>query len=214
MLFRLPEIGSQAFNCPFCGAFVHQQWGLVEIRHGGSVSDPLEDLTVSRCCQCGGEIYWRGDKVMHPKGATAPAPHAGLCQEVAGIYREAAAVLPESPSAAAALLRLALQGLCIQLGQDGQDMGRDISALVDRGLNPEMTTVLQIMRTVGDEATEPGRIDRRDDVEVTSTLFQLINQIAEQMVEGQEIAPQPTGNTAEPTVTAIPLPGTAYQATA
>ncbi len=215
MLFRLPELGSQAFNCPFCSAFAHQQWGLVEIRHGGSVSDPIEDLTVSRCSQCGGEICWRADKVLYPKTAAAPVPHARLGRDVERIYREAAAVLPESPSAAAALLRLALQGLCIQLGQDGQHMDGDIAALVENGLNPEMTTVLQITRTIGDNATEPGRIDMQDDTEVATTLFQLVNQIADQMTGRHDAAATHSAEDAtERAVTAIPRPDTAYQATA
>lgn len=215
MLFRLPELGSQAFNCPFCGAFAHQIWGLVEIRHGGSVSDPIEDLTVSRCSQCGGEICWRGDRILYPKTAAAPAPHAFLGRDVSEIYREAAAILPESPCAAAALLRLAMQGLCIQLGRDGQQMDADIAALVEDGLNPEMMTVLQITRTIGDDAVEPGRIDIRDDTEVATTLFQLINRIADQMSEQQNaLPPEPKNCTPEPAVAALPRSDSTYRATA
>lgn len=70
-----------------------------------------------------------------------------------------------------------------------------------------MTTVLQVTRAIGDKATEPGRIDRRDGAEVASTLFQPINQIADQMA-------QPVEGTAEETVTTLIRFDTAYRATA
>ena len=77
-------------------------------------------------------------------------PNSDLDEDIRADYLEAAAVLQQSPRAAAALLRLCVQKLCKQLGLPGKNINDDIAALVTRGLNPEIQKALDIVRVIGE----------------------------------------------------------------
>ena len=53
---------------------------------------------------------------------------------VSADYEEARAVYQDSPRSSAALLRLAIQKLCMELGQPGKNLNADIGELVNQGL--------------------------------------------------------------------------------
>jgi hypothetical protein len=97
---------------------------------------------------------------------------------VKDLYLEAASISSKSPRGASALLRLAIQVLCAELGESGNNINSDISALVKKGLPERVQQALNIVRVTGNNAVHPGQIDV-DDPEVVSNLFELINVIAE-----------------------------------
>ncbi|MDP3662449.1 MAG: DUF4145 domain-containing protein [Nitrosomonas sp.] len=103
-------------------------------------------------------------------------------------YLEAANILAESPRAAAALLRLALQKLCIQLNEKGENINEDIKSLVAKGLNPLVQKSLDALRITGNNAVHPGEINLSEEPERVTKLFELINFIASKMItEPREI---------------------------
>ena len=57
-------------------------------------------------------------------------------------YEEASAILDASPRGAAALLRLAIEKLCKELGENGRDLNADIASLVRKGLDPRVQKAL------------------------------------------------------------------------
>jgi hypothetical protein len=117
-----------------------------------------------------------------PPGGSAPPPHEDLPPEVVEDYQEAQGIVAASPRGAAALLRLAIQKLCMHLGEKGKDLNEDIGHLVKKGLPQQIQRSLDIVRVIGNNAVHPGQIDIRDDPETAQRLFELVNLIVEVMV--------------------------------
>ena len=120
--------------------------------------------------------------MVYPRVLTAPAPNVDLSEDIKLDFEEARAILNDSPRGAAALLRLAIQKVCKELGQAGKNVNDDIAALVKQGLPVQVQQSLDIIRVVGNNAVHPGQIDLRDDVETANKLFGLVNLIAEIMI--------------------------------
>lgn len=87
-------------------------------------------------------------------------------------------VLPYSPRAAAALLRLALQKL---MKQPGKNINADIATLVEDGLRADVQQAADVLRVIGNEAVHPGQIDA-DNPKTVAGLFELLNIIAEDRI--------------------------------
>jgi len=111
-----------------------------------------------------------------------PYPNDDLSDEIKEDYTEARSILSRSPRGAAALLRLALQKLCKQLGESGKEINSDIANLVKKGLRPSIQKALDIVRVTGNESVHPGVLDMKDNREVALKLFELVNLIAEVMI--------------------------------
>lgn len=88
----------------------------------------------------------------------------------------------ESPRSSAALLRLAIQKLCTELGQPGKNLNADIGELVKQGLSVRIQQSLDIVRVVGNNQVHPGVLDVRDDPVIALTLFELVNVIVEDRI--------------------------------
>jgi Domain of unknown function (DUF4145) len=119
--------------------------------------------------------------MLYPDSGRAPQPNADLPESVKFLYLEAAAVSTKSPRGAAALLRLAIQLLCKELGEKGENINEDIANFVKKGLPQRVQQALDIVRVTGNNAVHPGQIDV-DDPEVAGKLFDLLNVIAEYML--------------------------------
>ncbi len=103
-------------------------------------------------------------------------------QDIRRDYDEAGSILNLSLRGAAALLRLAIQKLCKELGQPGENINADIAALVANGLHPMLQKALDTVRVVGNDAVHPGQIDLRDDRATAESLFRLVNMIVEKTI--------------------------------
>lgn len=78
-------------------------------------------------------------------------------------------------------MRLAIQILCVELGESGKNINEDIKKLVKKGLPEIVQQSLDIVRVTGNDAVHPGQIDT-DDINVTNNLFELTNIIVEYMI--------------------------------
>ena len=103
-------------------------------------------------------------------------------QEIQELYREASAIVIDSPKGATALLRLALQLLLKQLGKPGKNINNDIKGLVADGLSPKIQQALDLLRVVGNNAVHPGQIDLDDGRDIALKLFHVLNFIADEMI--------------------------------
>lgn len=142
----------------------------------------VDNLQISRCSHCYQDAIWVNGLLIFPESTTAPLPNPDMPEDVKEDYLEATSVSGKSPRGAAALLRLAVQKLCVHLGQSGKDIDSGIANLVKAGLPVQIQKALDIVRVVGNNAVHPGVIDLNDKPETVHALFSLINQIVQDRI--------------------------------
>ncbi|WP_206118126.1 DUF4145 domain-containing protein [Rhizobium laguerreae] len=142
----------------------------------------LRNVSVSRCFECKEEAIWVYDRLIYPLSGDAPLPNADLPPEIKADYLEASSILNLSPRGAAALVRLCIQKLCKELGENGKNINEDIGELVKKGLSVKVQQALDAVRVIGNSAVHPGKIDLTDDRPTAETLFRLLNVIADKMI--------------------------------
>ena len=176
-----PQFLGRHFNCPNCGVLAPQRWAAPTGSFKGSRRS-ITSLQAARCDHCTEFSIWIRGLLVDPDSFGAPPPNDDLGEDVKSDYLEAASILNKSPRGAAGLLRLAVQKLCIQLGEKGKDLNTDIGNLVKQGLPDRIKKALDIVRVIGNNAVHPGQIDLEDAPETAAVLFELINQIADSMI--------------------------------
>lgn len=97
-------------------------------------------------------------------------------------FLEAREVFPDSPRASAALLRLAVQKLCIHLGEEGKNLNNDVAALVRKGLPVTYQQALDTARVTGNNAVHPGELSGGDTAAIARSLFDIVNWTVEATV--------------------------------
>lgn len=195
-----PEHFKGQFHCPHCGVYAKQFWSHIEAREIWTVTNYLpstvssfcENLNgvwnLSKCEHCGNKMIWLSGVVIYPKQTFFCLPNKDLSDDIKKDYLEAANIFNDSPRSSAALLRLAIQKLCKELGEKGENINNDIASLVQKGLNPQIQKSLDILRVTGNNAVHPGEINIEENPELVKRLFGLINFIAEKMItEPKEI---------------------------
>ena len=144
--------------------------------------EPISNLWISRCDHCKEMAVWVHDQLVFPVYRSGVQPNPDLSADIRQDVEEARSILSLSPRGAAALLRLAVQKLCKQLGEPGKNIDQDISSLVKKGLNPMLQQALDYVRVVGNNAVHPGEMDLKDDTATAEQLLELVNLIADQMI--------------------------------
>ncbi len=187
--YIIPKINENSFTCPHCGVLASINWSKIYInkdfRGNYFFSENYSNsdkFTVSTCEACGKYHLWLNDKMLLPITSNVPMPNDDMPENVKNIYLEARVVYPHSAKAAAALLRLAVQELCIVLGCKGKKIDDDIKYLVQEGLSVKIQQALDSIRVIGNNAVHPGTIDLNDNPEMTALLFQFINVIVNDMI--------------------------------
>lgn len=172
-----PQFSETAFNCPLCNAYADQVWDTII-----TLNRKLTNTHICLCGHCDEYSIWHEEKMVYPIISLVELPNDDLDNNIKADYQEAAEIVQRSSRGAAALLRLALQKLCKQLGEPGKNINTDIKNLVKRGLPVKVQESLDALRVIGNESVHPGELDIRDDIETALALFQLINFIAEKMI--------------------------------
>lgn len=190
-----PEIGKKAFTCPHCRAislmhfhcisyFDKNVIGFNEGKQGGN-----SWVQVATCENCAKHIVWVDDMYAYPD-IVAEEPNPDMPEELKQLYNEAGLIYNKSPRAACALLRLAIDRLCNELGEKDRDINKNIGELVKKGLPTDVQQALDVVRVVGNKAVHPGQIAFDvDDVGTATMLMRLLNMIVSRMIsEPKEIA--------------------------
>jgi len=183
-LYEQPEFQKTAFNCPFCNAYANQVW--FDSAYYSNGFQWFDDGDVCFCTHCKKFSIWFQEKMVYPDFAGIEPPNEDLSNDIKSDYEEAGSILQKSPRGAAALLRLCIQKLCIELGEKGKDLNTDIKNLVAKGLPGGVQKSLDIVRVIGNESVHPGQIDLRDNMETAKALFKLVNFISEKMITEQK----------------------------
>ena len=189
-----PKIDLTCYTCPHCNTISQMQRDIHFFRDDDNNNtnvlnyDMINNLlTIHRCQCCGKKILWIGDEYIYPD-IVAEEANSDMPESVKQLYNEAGLIYNKSPRAACALLRLAIERLCNELGEKG-DINRNIGALVEKGLPKSVQQALDVVRVVGNKAVHPGQISFDVDVKETATmLMHLINIIVQRMIsEPKEI---------------------------
>src|SRR5947208_3324755 len=110
-----PKRSEDAFNCPHCGAFAHQEWVDLLFDGGTRIEGyPLlpgkdysrdysyDDLQLSVCIRCHEHAVWHKDRLVYPMIQGVQPPNADMQKDIQDDYREAASIVQLSPRGAAA----------------------------------------------------------------------------------------------------------------
>ena len=185
---KLPGFKKEAFICPFCGVYAHQKWyscypqGVINIFNPLISNKGSDRLYISVCSCCKRVSIWFDKGKIYPLSSSAPLPSPDMPEDVKKDYMEARNIVDFSPRSAAALLRLALQKLMVNLGEKGKNLNQDIGNLVKKGLPVKIQRALDAVRVIGNNAVHPGELDLRDDKETAYILFELLNMIVDTMI--------------------------------
>jgi len=186
-----PALGQNSFHCPHCGVLALQQWSddIQSYYNGrfpnggvGRTSYQLSGTKTAKCSHCGDVSFWVNQKMVYPLTGNVEMANPDLPDDIKNDYNEAKNIVNISPRGAAALLRLAVQKLCIHLGEKGKNINDDIESLVKKGLPKTMQQALDSVRVVGNNAVHPGTIDLNDKIEIAYALFGFVNVICEVLI--------------------------------
>lgn len=190
-----PSHLAASFTCPHCGALAQQSWW----ESGWSLLSVTEDvepevLNASVCGACHGLAVWRSIerrtrddfrymtwvqifplKRQDTEPLSSEAPEA-----VRELWEEARAVAPHSSRSAAALLRLALQTLLVDLQPDESNLNAAIGKVLRGGLDETVQQSMDILRIGGNGAVHPGEVRLDDDPATLDLLFGLLSYIVEE----------------------------------
>jgi len=178
---KLPRIDDnhRPMTCVYCFIYSqHHFFKLVTstVRRGiYDTTDTPYHLAV--CTACRGLSIWNteDDARLYPSNVTQFKPHQDLPDSCKTDFNEAADVFAISPRSAAALLRLVIQRLLVELGGSGKNLNDDIGKLVKDGLPEKIQKALDVCRVIGNNAVHPGEIDLNDSPDVVESLFNFIN---------------------------------------
>ncbi len=190
-----PATDKKSFTCPHCGvvslmhfhciSYIDRDFlGFHERKHGGN-----SWVQVATCHNCCKHILWVDNIYAYPD-IVAEEANSDMPEGVKQLYNEAGLIYNKSPRAACALLRLAIDRLCNELGETDRDINKNIGELVKKGLPASVQQALDVVRVVGNKAVHPGQIAFDvDDVGTATMLMRLLNIIVSRMIsEPKEIA--------------------------
>lgn len=179
-IYTPPSFKETAFHCALCHAYSRQIWSSTAYWEKGW--HRLDSCDICLCEHCKKISIWYEDTMVYPDFKGVEPPNLDLNEDIQRDYQEAASILQRSPRGSAALLRLAIQKLCIELTGGEKDLNTSIASLVSRGLPLSVQKSLDAVRVIGNEAVHPGQMDLCDDVLTASALFRLVNIIAEKII--------------------------------
>lgn len=183
-----PDFSKKSFTCPHCGTLSLMSYIYIGY-NGHQVTSAtserglgFEHTIIATCLSCKGKIIWINDNYVYPD-IVAEEANQNMPEPVKQLYEEASLIYNKSPRAACALLRLAVDKLCHELGENDRDINTNIGALVKKGLPKSVQKALDIVRVVGNKAVHPGQITFDvDDKNTAISLMKLINIITERMI--------------------------------
>ena len=159
-------------KCPHCHTEFHANTHADQIGHDKDGVWLLEQATCPACerlvlmlvskeiAKLGGTIFPGQEKaryLVRPRAHMRPHPPKEVPEELASDYREAAAVLSDSPKASAALSRRCLQHLIREkAGIKKSDLAKEIDELISSNTLPShLTEAVDAIRNIGNFAAHP-----------------------------------------------------------
>lgn len=192
--YILPDFKLSAFTCPHCYTNSYMRYKEDRFQEDAFSTGPhsfdfKNVLKIARCENCGKKIIWIDENYVYPDIISEEA-NKDMPDSVKQLYNEAGLIYNKSPRAACALLRLAIEKLCNELGENERDINKNIASLVKKGLPITIQKALDVVRVVGNKAVHPGQIEFDvDNKETAIMLMKLVNLITDRMIsEPKEIS--------------------------
>ncbi len=207
-----PEFNKSAFTCPHCQVVAQMKF-VIPYRIKQYVEENLPNIESTQyltsenveikmnnirtimadyerfanvfcvCRYCQKISIWIDEKMVYPKKRLTPLPNEDLPDDIKADYEEASLIVQDSPRAACALLRLALQKLMIKEMDENKNLDKAIQSLVDKKIiNESLQKALDSVRVIGNSAVHPNELDIKDDIDTALSLFAILNFIAEKMI--------------------------------
>lgn len=157
-----PANDLNVYTCPHCNTLAQVEIKKFNIPgdmlvHSSGILSCKSYVIIHRCKCCERKIVWIDDDYIYPD-IVAEEANPDMPESVRKLYDEAGLIYNKSPRATCALLRLAVENLCHELGQTDSDINKNIAALVQDGLSPGIQKALDTVRVVGNKAVHPGQI--------------------------------------------------------
>ncbi|MFF0942673.1 DUF4145 domain-containing protein [Kocuria sp. CPCC 205300] len=213
-----PEFEAPVFTCPFCHAYSTVRWVALMERTGEwgnsaqfgqfGTADPdapegegWSPWSASVCPACQGVTFWWEGVMQHPQKVTYPLDAPLMPEDMPDVakplYEEAAAVLPHSRRAAAALCRATLDVMTKELLPTGapKQLDQRLAILADRVTTPTYQ-LLHVIRHVGNKSLHDGvasddavvRFLEGVDPAATATYFRAIVDLVDELVTKPRLA--------------------------
>lgn len=182
-----PRIDLKAYTCPHCNTLAQVEVAKFNMQGDVFVSPAntfscKSYIIVHRCQCCGKKILWIDDEYIYPD-IIAEEANPDMPESVRRLYEEARLIYNKSPRAACALLRLAVDQLCREIGEPNENINNNIGFLVKKGLSPNIQKALDTVRVIGNKAVHPGQIAIDvDDVNTAKMLMRLLNMIVKSLI--------------------------------
>ncbi|WP_291942111.1 DUF4145 domain-containing protein, partial [Cetobacterium sp.] len=182
-MFIESKYKKDVFTCLYCNGNNQHIWDVKDIYEDRILSyvsnEDNNKIAICYCVICNEISFWYNEKLIYPLRSNLPKANEDMPIKIKELYNEAKDVYSISKKSSAALLRLALQYLCIELGENGKNINEDIGRLVSRGLSVEVQQVLDILRVTGNNAVHPGQLNLDEDSELVIVMFEYLNIIVE-----------------------------------
>ena len=133
--------------------------------------------------------------MLYPKNSSAPPPQENMPEEVLALYKEAASIVSDSPSATCLLIRKALETLLLdhyKLDPKKYNLDKMIKHLTDdteQAWSKKFKPHLESIRLIGNDAAHPREINRADNQETALALFDFLNRCVDHLIS-QPLADQ------------------------
>ena len=145
-------------------------------------SRDVQNVSISYCFNCNEMCLWVYDRLVWPRREGFPEPKLHAPPKVRRESEEASQILEASPRGAAALLRIAIEKLCKELGVSGESLKDDIAFFVREDMDARVQKVLDAAQIIESNAMRPSQIGLGEDRATAETLSGLVNLICEKMI--------------------------------
>lgn len=142
----------------------------------------VKNLNISQCFSCDKFVVWINAKQYWPHPEYEIPPASNMPTTVLDNYSEARLIYKDSPRAACALLRSAIECLCNEINGKNQSVFEGIGQLVKAGLDSKIQRALDVVRVTGNNAIHPGTMSSEDSLDTAIRLFKLVNIIVEKLI--------------------------------
>jgi len=192
------EIGNRG-TCPHCKtpnrfeeAIDHNGHTISFRNITNGLNDHNKILRLCRCTNCGENIIFFGETMIHPIGSTRPPFPKEIPVNISKDYKEACLVEHLSSKASAALARRCLQNMLHEQGISKRNLSEEIDEAMNT-LPSHLSEAIDAIRTIGNFAAHPIKSTNTGDiVDVEDGETEWILDVLEQLFDFYYVQPAKT----------------------